>query len=210
MFGEGQYKPATDEGRRLMAHELTHTVQQGASKPQIRRSFWTSLYYLIFGNPFAEALGKALDVSPMGISDAKTILEYANMWSSLAHRLANSKILGIYENARRTGKLYEFDEFIQQRTGAFGASEAVVRVFILGNSGHELASTLMFLNLKDKHLEKLGKYSFEDLLREWLAFSQNEKIQARADMLSAKANFREFELRMFNINNKQIVKVQTE
>ena len=31
VFGEGEYKPGTPEGRRLMAHELTHTVQQGAT-----------------------------------------------------------------------------------------------------------------------------------------------------------------------------------
>jgi hypothetical protein len=31
IFGDGEYKPGTPEGRRLMAHELTHTVQQGAA-----------------------------------------------------------------------------------------------------------------------------------------------------------------------------------
>jgi hypothetical protein len=30
-FGEGQYQPHSDAGRRLMAHELTHTVQQSSS-----------------------------------------------------------------------------------------------------------------------------------------------------------------------------------
>lgn len=32
-FGPGQYNPATDSGRRLLGHELTHTVQQGAVQP---------------------------------------------------------------------------------------------------------------------------------------------------------------------------------
>ena len=31
VFGTGQFAPATPEGRRLIAHELTHVVQQGAS-----------------------------------------------------------------------------------------------------------------------------------------------------------------------------------
>jgi len=31
VFGVGQYAPATTEGRKLLAHELTHTIQQGAS-----------------------------------------------------------------------------------------------------------------------------------------------------------------------------------
>lgn len=30
-FGTGQYQPSSHEGRRLMAHELTHTFQQGAT-----------------------------------------------------------------------------------------------------------------------------------------------------------------------------------
>jgi len=30
VFGEGQYQPHADGGRRLLAHELVHTVQQGA------------------------------------------------------------------------------------------------------------------------------------------------------------------------------------
>jgi hypothetical protein len=30
-FGRGQYQPETDQGRELIAHELTHTIQQGAA-----------------------------------------------------------------------------------------------------------------------------------------------------------------------------------
>src|SRR5262249_47074633 len=29
VFGAGQFAPGTDQGRRLIAHELTHTLQQG-------------------------------------------------------------------------------------------------------------------------------------------------------------------------------------
>jgi hypothetical protein len=31
VFGEGRYEPASTDGRRLLAHELTHVVQQGAA-----------------------------------------------------------------------------------------------------------------------------------------------------------------------------------
>jgi len=31
-FGAGEYQPETPEGRKLLAHELTHTVQQGADR----------------------------------------------------------------------------------------------------------------------------------------------------------------------------------
>ena len=32
VFGAGQYAPGKSEGRRLMAHELTHVVQQSGKK----------------------------------------------------------------------------------------------------------------------------------------------------------------------------------
>jgi hypothetical protein len=46
IFGEGQYAPGTSTGRRLMAHELTHVVQQGAvTSPLIQRVVdWRMLY----------------------------------------------------------------------------------------------------------------------------------------------------------------------
>src|SRR5205823_5015630 len=32
-FGAGQYQPHTDQGRHLIAHELTYTIQQRAASP---------------------------------------------------------------------------------------------------------------------------------------------------------------------------------
>lgn len=37
VFGAGQYQPGSNEGRRLLAHELAHTVQQGGSGVQVQR-----------------------------------------------------------------------------------------------------------------------------------------------------------------------------
>jgi len=36
-FGGGQYAPESVEGRRLLAHELTHVVQQGSGNPRVQR-----------------------------------------------------------------------------------------------------------------------------------------------------------------------------
>lgn len=36
-FNEGKYNPNSQDGKHLLAHELTHTVQQGASKPAIQK-----------------------------------------------------------------------------------------------------------------------------------------------------------------------------
>jgi uncharacterized protein DUF4157 len=37
VFGAGQYQPETNIGRRLLAHELTHVIQQSATAPRIQR-----------------------------------------------------------------------------------------------------------------------------------------------------------------------------
>jgi hypothetical protein len=39
VFGAGEYRPQTSEGRRLIAHELTHVVQQGSAsvEPRVQR-----------------------------------------------------------------------------------------------------------------------------------------------------------------------------
>jgi hypothetical protein len=45
-FNEGKYNPDSDSGRHLLAHELTHTVQQskGEIKPKIQRSaYWVGI-----------------------------------------------------------------------------------------------------------------------------------------------------------------------
>lgn len=39
IFSQGEYQPETGNGRRLMAHELTHVLQQGGRQGTIQRSF---------------------------------------------------------------------------------------------------------------------------------------------------------------------------
>ncbi|WP_051287008.1 eCIS core domain-containing protein [Algoriphagus mannitolivorans] len=36
-FNDGKYQPESPDGKRLLAHELTHTVQQGSSQPRVSR-----------------------------------------------------------------------------------------------------------------------------------------------------------------------------
>lgn len=52
VFGAGQYAPETSEGTRLIAHELTHVVQQGADAGGIRADAGVSA-----GNPSDAAAG---------------------------------------------------------------------------------------------------------------------------------------------------------
>jgi hypothetical protein len=43
VFGAGRYAPATGAGQRLLAHELTHVVQQGGFTPPMRHPAGTTL-----------------------------------------------------------------------------------------------------------------------------------------------------------------------
>lgn len=52
-FNSGEYAPQSREGKRLLAHELTHTVQQGASPGAIQRD-------LAVEPPSPEAVGRQL------------------------------------------------------------------------------------------------------------------------------------------------------
>ena len=38
VFRVGHYRPETEVGKRLLAHELTHVVQQGAANPRLKRN----------------------------------------------------------------------------------------------------------------------------------------------------------------------------
>jgi hypothetical protein len=49
VFGAGQYSPETDSGRKLLAHELTHTLQQGAN---VKDSTFTVQRQLRVEDPF--------------------------------------------------------------------------------------------------------------------------------------------------------------
>lgn len=40
-FGSGEYQPDSHQGRRLLAHELVHTLQQGAAGPRIQRTSYS-------------------------------------------------------------------------------------------------------------------------------------------------------------------------
>jgi hypothetical protein len=41
VFNEGQYSPGTEHGKKLLAHELTHVIQQQGKPNQIQRKSWS-------------------------------------------------------------------------------------------------------------------------------------------------------------------------
>ena len=64
VFGKDQYSPETDKGRRLLAHELTHVVQQGGCEKLGSRDATAAGH---FGGPSLERLGqRPAEASPDG------------------------------------------------------------------------------------------------------------------------------------------------
>jgi len=62
-FNQGKYRPENNEGKFLLAHELTHVVQQGKGvhTKQVQRSFWGTV-----GGVVAGAVGGFLVGGPVG------------------------------------------------------------------------------------------------------------------------------------------------
>lgn len=57
LFGAGEYAPQTVEGKRLIAHELTHVLQQGEGPSVLRRKMTFEIPTYIRINPIERILG---------------------------------------------------------------------------------------------------------------------------------------------------------
>ncbi|WP_343605914.1 DUF4157 domain-containing protein [Fluviicola sp.] len=81
-FNEGKFDPNSKEGKHLLAHELTHTIQQGASKPKGEKNTETGEKKEINSSEVAAAKNKAKEspgitqkaekLAGEAISEAKT------------------------------------------------------------------------------------------------------------------------------------------
>jgi cell wall-associated NlpC family hydrolase len=71
VFGAGAYAPESDTGRRLLAHELTHVIQQGAAAGRMQRLIRTPYPWLGIITP---AIGARIRSSPDS-SDPANILD---------------------------------------------------------------------------------------------------------------------------------------
>ncbi len=87
VFRAGQYAPGTSEGKRLMAHELTHTIQQESAihrspatlemtspEDTTEREAQAATNVVMQGQPFAPISGDALKVARLGTPSQKSVL----------------------------------------------------------------------------------------------------------------------------------------
>lgn len=115
VFGTGQYAPGTGGGRMLMAHELTHVVQQGASA---RSRIWIGSEH---GQSERSAVRKAATVAP-------ELTASAGISSTRSGRVALQRLAGP-EIPLTAAQIAEFRMVAQQvaaliRSGALAAEES--------------------------------------------------------------------------------------
>ncbi|MGO9888234.1 MAG: DUF4157 domain-containing protein [Solirubrobacteraceae bacterium] len=99
VFGSGRYAPHTDQGQRLLAHELVHTIQQGRGGPPL------SGQRLSVGSPAspAEHEARMIDatVAPLGLSGAPLLVQRNNGATSPRPASAVSSLAGQLASGER-------------------------------------------------------------------------------------------------------------
>ncbi|MEO0914497.1 MAG: DUF4157 domain-containing protein, partial [Pseudomonadota bacterium] len=103
-FAPGEYN-ATLEGRRLMAHELTHTLQQSAAAPPVlqRRNIFQEFAGLFAGETFSDAeLTEYLGV----ITETNTIQDYTD---------SDNKARALTTRLREGEDLFGFEDTVELR-----------------------------------------------------------------------------------------------
>jgi len=98
-FRQGKYNPGSASGRRLLAHELTHVVQQSAAEQTGNGPAKLNRKTGQTGERIQRASDKTSDGSDyvkLTIPDGKYVLEAANILGDADYSLTYTKSLGIY------------------------------------------------------------------------------------------------------------------
>ncbi|GGG23349.1 hypothetical protein GCM10011344_25110 [Dokdonia pacifica] len=102
-FNEGNYNPGSDSGKHLLAHELTHTVQQGAADVQRKPLQISSAPIMIQGFAISDlpslAVDEIRDIARRipGYTLFTVIIEYNPITSQRVERTAINLVQGLLE-----------------------------------------------------------------------------------------------------------------
>lgn len=104
-FGEGQYQPDSHDGRELLAHELTHTIQQGAATqtlpvqrsavPEIRQHSDNAVQRGFLPDPFEYISNKANSIP--GFTMFTVVIGYNPITKASVDRSAGNILRGAIE-----------------------------------------------------------------------------------------------------------------
>jgi hypothetical protein len=93
VFGKGQFAPATSEGQRLIAHELTHVVQQGQAGQAVDRSSVDVEQHSAGIEPMVQ---RDLAIEPPRPAAVGRVLTTAEMTEAISF---NDRVLGAIANS---------------------------------------------------------------------------------------------------------------
>ncbi len=161
-FNEGKYDPNTSSGKHLLAHELTHTVQQGATESKAQRT-------LIDKTP---AIQKQDD---HGASDAaEEILDalegYTSRWDS-------EDILNEFQGKGKS-QVEAILQAMKSKAGEYGSSASEVVEWLFYDMTEEDGRNLrdQFIRLKISDVNIIVARAVEDLLSGFTSESNSREI----------------------------------
>jgi len=98
VFGAGQHAPFSSAGQKLLAHELTHVVQQGGGRPSHGRVGGPHLISRAPGGVLARR------IPPLGLPEDMLEAELQKKWSAIGkHEDAQRKVIELMDKARQIG-----------------------------------------------------------------------------------------------------------
>jgi hypothetical protein len=152
VFGAGMFAPATHEGRRLLAHELVHVVQQSEADGSTRRSMTGRSALASSGSGAAPALLQRQPVSAQASSTAAAPTQEA----TAAPASAGGATTG---SALRDELLQLFTEFDKQVVGDEKFDAIITKEDWDDKKEKERLATIAYEEKKKKYEEDKQKYA---------------------------------------------------
>lgn len=189
VFGDGQYAPGTTEGKKLLAHELTHVVQQSCTdnscNPRIQKKEDTpgirsykiddiDKYLYRFRDFILKKIDELGEFSSKKIEELpwkEWILEFSNTLSLGVDKLTEKEKQSKFKidvNATVAILLYEFATGTGEEKRIFGPSHDITEKIAKGNAVKQ-ALDKFYEDNKGKNIDKLEKVIFK------FKFSPNSK-----------------------------------
>ncbi|WP_158569246.1 eCIS core domain-containing protein [Chitinophaga silvisoli] len=120
-FNSGQYNPGTKEGKHLLAHELTHTQQQGKTGSSLQRQpadGGTAVPFEKYGESVESSYRQA------GLVKEANAVQYCRVWGECGRVLTEHEAYEMYRSGRITAGLEQQPGSGQQaNTGGGGVSQ---------------------------------------------------------------------------------------
>ncbi len=201
-FNQGKYRPETASGKHLLAHELTHTIQQGATSKSVNAKFETSHDSTLRTNGtkspklagFADERENTIQKKISKVQKVPKPASRSDLPSNNGNNITRNSIR-YNQNLVQSKKDLEKDKDIEEKEAAgiqakmdnllWDSGRDQKDEFMKGRSWEEAQSEKMILFKRDSHLQLSSngsndEASMRDRIVE-VAKKQIGKVEARRD-----------------------------